>query len=125
MTLLTKTERYVILFLAAGVLLGVGYSYYKEFFGPLRIGAKRDIFRRKPAVREDLDRILKEAKSVDINTASYEELMRLDGIGPVLAKRIIDYRNEHGGFSRKEEIRDVPGMGDKKFEAIKDYLEAE
>lgn len=125
MTLLTKTERYVILFLAAGVLLGVGYSYYKEFFGPLRIDAKRDIFRRKPVVREDLDRILKEAKSVDINTASYEELMRLDGIGPVLAKRIIDYRNEHGGFSRKEEIRDVPGMGDKKFEAIKDYLEAE
>ncbi|MFH0839914.1 MAG: helix-hairpin-helix domain-containing protein [Candidatus Omnitrophota bacterium] len=125
MAFLTKTEKYVIFFLVAGALFGIGYSYYKQFFGPLWIDAKKDTFRRRPAVRKDLDRILEKAKSVNINTASYEELMRLDGIGPVLGNRIIEYRNEHGDFSYKEEIKDVSGMGDKKFEAIKDYLEVE
>ncbi len=124
MSFLTKTEKYVILFLAAGAIFGIGYSYYKEFFGPFRIDAKKE-FRRRPAVKKDLDRILKESKSVNINTATSEELMRLLGIGPVMASRIIEYRNEHGDFLFREDLKKVPGMGEKKFEAIKDYLEVE
>lgn len=124
MTFLTKQEKYVMAFLIAGALLGIGYSYYKEFFGPIRIDAKNDRF-RWPAARRDLDYRLKSVKSVNINTTQYEELMRLDGIGPALAGRIIEYRKEHGDFSYKEEIKDVPGMGEKKFEVIRDYIEVE
>lgn len=125
MAFLTKSEKYVILFLIAGAVLGIGYSYYKEFYPPLKINSKKGQFRPRPVVRKDLDTALKEAKTVNINTASLEELMRLDGVGPVMADRIIEYRNNKGLFSSKEELKEVPGMGEKKFDAIKDYIEVE
>ena len=125
MSFLTKSEKYIILFLIAGAVLGIGYSYYKEFYPPLKIDHKRDAFRPRPIQRKDLDSALKEAKTVNINTASPEELMRLKGVGPVMAGRIIEYRNNKGLFSSKEDLKEVPGMGDKKFDAIRDYIEVE
>lgn len=59
---------------------------------------------------------------IDINTASADLLTSLDGIGPVLAQRIVDYRNSHGGFHSIEEIKNVSGIGDKKFAAIRDRI---
>lgn len=56
---------------------------------------------------------------VDLNTADAETLMELDGIGESLAAAIIEYRNEHP-FTSVEEIKQVKGIGEKKFEAIKD-----
>lgn len=125
MSIFTKTEKYVMTFLIAGAVLGTGYSYYKEFYPPLKIDRKKDEFRPGPVVRKDLDRVLKEAKTVNINTASLKDLMRLEGVGPVMAGRIIEYRNDKGLFSSKEELKEIPGMGDKKFDAIKDYIEVE
>ena len=59
---------------------------------------------------------------VDINTASLDELDTLPGIGPTLAQAIIDYREQNGPFLAIEDIIFVPGIGDAKFEAIKDYI---
>ena len=59
---------------------------------------------------------------ININNASRSELMDLPGIGDVLSGRIIDYRNQHGAFSSIDDIRRVSGIGDKKFEAIKDLI---
>lgn len=56
---------------------------------------------------------------VNINTAGLDELQTLDGIGAVLAQRIIDYRTENGDFISIDEITEVSGIGEKKFEAIK------
>ena len=59
---------------------------------------------------------------VNINTASAEELDALDGVGPATAQKIIDYRTEHGGFKTIDEIKEVPGIGDAKFAAMKDQI---
>jgi competence protein ComEA len=62
------------------------------------------------------------AAVVNINTASLEELDALDGVGPSTAQKIIDYRTEHGGFKTIDEIKEVPGIGDAKFAAMKDSI---
>lgn len=60
---------------------------------------------------------------VNINTASAEEMAdKLNGIGPQLAGRIVDYRNQNGKFKTIDEIKNVSGIGEKRFEQIKDQI---
>ena len=59
---------------------------------------------------------------VELNTASAPLLTRVSGIGPALAKRIIDYRNEHGAFTSRSELLQVPGLGAKTFEQCAGFL---
>ncbi|GIK10847.1 MAG: hypothetical protein JETCAE02_03760 [Anaerolineaceae bacterium] len=59
---------------------------------------------------------------VNINLASLEELSALPGIGPTLAQRIIDYREEYGDFYYIEDIMDVSGIGPATFDNIKDLI---
>jgi competence protein ComEA len=59
---------------------------------------------------------------ININTASLEELDTLPGIGPTIAQRIIDYREQNGAFSTIEEIMDVSGIGPATFDNIKDLI---
>ena len=58
-------------------------------------------------------------KKININTATEQELESLKGIGPATAKNIIRYREEYGGFSSIEEIKNVKRIGEKIFEKIK------
>ena len=59
---------------------------------------------------------------VNINTATAAQLETLPGIGPVLAGRIIAYREEHGGFRAVEELTKIKGIGTAKVEAILDLI---
>lgn len=60
---------------------------------------------------------------VNINRATAQEIEdKLSGIGPVLAQRIVDYREEHGLFRQAEDLKKVGGIGDKKYEDIKDDI---
>ena len=59
---------------------------------------------------------------ININTASQEELDTLPGIGPSIASKIIDYREENGKFNSIEEIKEVSGIGDAKYDKIKDSI---
>jgi comEA protein len=62
------------------------------------------------------------AGRVDINRAGLEALQSLPGIGPSTAARIMEYRTVNGPFARIEDIMNVPSIGAKKFEKIKPYL---
>ncbi len=59
---------------------------------------------------------------ININKATKEELQTLQGIGESTAQKIIDYREQNGNFKQIEDIKNVPGIGDAKFEAIKDSI---
>ncbi|MFQ5881020.1 MAG: ComEA family DNA-binding protein [Candidatus Methylomirabilales bacterium] len=64
-------------------------------------------------------------ETININTASREELTRLNGVGPAYADRIIEYREQHGRFQRPEEIMRVKGIGRKIWETNRDIITVE
>ena len=64
----------------------------------------------------------KENAIVNINKATKEQLQTLNGIGESMANKIIQYRKENGGFENIEDIKNVPGIGDAKFNGIKDNI---
>lgn len=59
---------------------------------------------------------------VEINTANQEELELLPGIGSTRAQSIIEYRQNQGGFTSKEQIQDVPGIGEGIYQQIKELI---
>lgn len=59
---------------------------------------------------------------VNINTAGSEELQTLNGVGPGIAQRILDYRTANGSFRSVEDIKNVNGIGDKTYEKLKDHI---
>ena len=61
-------------------------------------------------------------KSININTAGINELVQLPGIGEKTAEKIIQLRNERGKFRRVDELMDVKGIGEVKFNKIKKFL---
>ena len=62
------------------------------------------------------------SEKININTANLAMLQTLSGIGPVLSERIIEYRNQNGLFGVIDDIKDVSGIGEKKFEGIKELI---
>ena len=68
---------------------------------------------------------LKEGTLINLNTASVGELISLSGIGESLSKRIISFREENGKFEKIEDIMKVPGIGEQKFNNIKNYITVE
>jgi len=63
-----------------------------------------------------------DSQSVDVNHADSTALVSLPGIGPIIAKKIIDYRTSHGPFPDMKSLKKVSGIGEKKFAKILPYL---
>jgi competence protein ComEA len=61
-------------------------------------------------------------EKIDINVATPEELVSLPGIGPVLAGRIVEYREDIGRFTTPSEIIEVKGIGEGKYRMIEEYI---
>ena len=59
---------------------------------------------------------------ININTAKQEELTQITGIGESTAKKIIEYRTQNGKFKSIEDIKNIPGIGDSKFNAMKEEI---
>lgn len=89
---------------------------------------ERDAFIEESVVREENvfysepQQLAESADKININTADREELAKLHGIGESLADRIIGYRQSHGGFGATEEIMNVPGISESKFDDIKEDI---
>ena len=61
-------------------------------------------------------------KTININKAGTEELQNLNGIGAGLSKNIVEYREENGKFKQIEDLMNVPGIGENKFNKIKEQI---
>ncbi len=116
---LTRYEKGIIVFLAASIVLGYGLVYFQKINSKLPSPISQSLYsyqKKLPALPG------RTAFVININKADYRDLIRLSGIGPVLAQRIIDYRSRSGTFKRIEEIKNVSGIGNKKFIQIKEFL---
>ena len=79
----------------------------------------------QPALKRGLDDVVVSCVNgvgVEVNTASKELLTYISGLGPQLAKKIIEFRNDHGPFKSREEFRKVPRLGPKAFEQAAGFL---
>jgi len=103
---LTPQERRVILFLITIALVGLGIEFIVKINSPLKVIVN---------AYQDLGKI-------NLNSADKEQLMSLFGIGEKLAQRIIDYRAKVEGFKEMDELKNIKGISDDKYEKIKDFL---
>ena len=121
---MTKPERGFLVLFSVLLLAGAVLLYIKQ------TRPRPDIIIVKGGVKEErslkeVKEALKEARVVDINTATMEELQTIPGIGESYAARIIEYRNAHGGFEYESDLLNVEGIGEKKLEKIKEYIRIE
>jgi len=63
--------------------------------------------------------------ALNLNTATIQQLDALPGIGPVLAQRIVEFREKRGGFRRVEELLAVPGISERKWQTLRKLVEVE
>ncbi|PIU41805.1 MAG: hypothetical protein COS99_03265 [Candidatus Omnitrophica bacterium CG07_land_8_20_14_0_80_42_15] len=115
---MTKYEKYILIFLVLIALIGMGFLFYQKATNrsPLEIFNMNE-----PGIKSQTGQL----SIVNINTAREDELAALKGIGPKLAARIIEYRKANGYFSIKEDLKKVKGIGQHKFEEIKEFIKTE
>jgi len=98
----------------------------KLFF--VGILATTALFAGEPQEKESVKKPTEQVKveqaqtTVNINTATLEQLVALPRIGPAIAQRIIDFRTEHGPFKKLEDLMNVRGIGAKTFENLKPLI---
>ncbi len=61
-------------------------------------------------------------EKINVNTATLEQLQTLPGVGPAIAKSIVEYRSKVGKFTKIEDLLNVKGIGEKKFQRMKERL---
>jgi competence protein ComEA len=82
-------------------------------------GASPATFAQQPAPAQESADAPRSASTVNINTATAEQLAALPGIGPKTAERILEYRQKNGSFKKIEELMNVKGIGEKSFLKLK------
>ena len=106
---LIPQERKVILFLIGVALAGIGINFTLK----INSRAEKLIALDTPEIR------------MDINRVSLEDLLRTKAMTEKLAKKLIDYRNEHGAFSTLEQIKEIKGIGECRYKKLEEFFFAE
>jgi competence protein ComEA len=110
---LTVQEKKVIIALSAFAVLGLAVLAYRTYFARPKLQVIHS---------SDYKKTVESRSAVNINTADVSGLETLPGIGPKLAKEIAEYRTGHGLFLLKEDLRKVKGIGQDKFDRIRDLI---
>ncbi len=140
----THNEAAVIVFLSVIIVAGSILSELRSRNSSPRRDVRTayettdSVFARRAALAEDAgtdaaapevnatpDDLTAQTVLVNLNTASEQELTTLPGIGPVTAKRIIRYREDHGPFRKADQLMQVKSIGEKKFEHIRQFITVE
>jgi len=117
---LTKSEKcaVIICLVFLALILGFALGQGKQEAG--FVVTESAFTAEKPV--SDVGTAVPTAERVNLNTADAAALESLEGIGPVLAERIIEYRETQGEFKKIEDITKVRGIGASVFEDIRDYI---
>lgn len=118
---LTKTE-WLLLALAAAFLLALALLYREA--ADTAAGVGYTITTQRGSALPAVPELPAPRGPVDINTADLDELQTLDGIGPALAGRIIEYREAHGPFQSVEVLLEVKGIGEATLEQFREDVTA-
>ncbi|MBQ9264625.1 MAG: ComEA family DNA-binding protein [Clostridia bacterium] len=112
----------LFLYVSLGLIAGLMLSALAEYGLSLRrpsipiTPVPSPVLSRASSTEENLPTRL------NLNTATWEELRMLPGIGDTYARAILDYRDAHGRFFFIEELMNIPGIGSKRFEKVKDRV---
>lgn len=118
----TRNEQKIVLFLGVVFLAGAGIKAYRALTAapaepPFEYRQSDSVFTARTNAAKTP--AAAHAPVLDLNTATHAQLMALPGIGPKLADRIIAYRAAHKRFTRVNEVKNISGIGNVKFERIR------
>ncbi|RKY42109.1 MAG: helix-hairpin-helix domain-containing protein [Candidatus Makaraimicrobium thalassicum] len=118
---LTRPEKLVLIILSLLLFIGAAALHWRRSRPFEKIVVAENGVRKELTLKQ-VEGLLREKRKININTASFNELTLIPGIGRVLASRIIEYRNSCGTFYHESDLLDVEGIGEKKLEKMKDFL---
>ena len=134
----SKTEKIIVSLLIISFLIGAGVNLYKNLWrGNQKLSLyetelndfEKDIaiILQKDSIKQTLNskiakKIDQKKLSIDVNKATKKEFEQLPCIGPVIAQRIIDYREQIGRFKTLDELLNIKGIGNKTFNKFKLYI---
>lgn len=131
----TKNEQKVFLFLSIVFLSGVAIKIYKTYVVSPKV--PEFDYARSDSIFLERSKLLisgdsagtgisqKVFRKINVNRATKTELMTLPGVGETTAERILLYRDESGSFKSIHDLKKVKGIGEKKFEKLKPYIEVQ
>lgn len=131
-----RRELWLLLFLAVSLGVGLAVREFRTGFPELADQLERlDAEESPPGASDSAAKGIQPQRPVklsetkvradgrlDLNRASLAELQQLPGIGPTVAQRIVEARERRGRFAAPEDLMQVPGIGKKKFEAIRNLV---
>ena len=141
MTVLTQKERFVFQFLIISVAIGLSVgtiqkTYFKPDFSEkieneiaefkslsIDIDKSKLNYTQENLSKSDDIKPKISVKSLDVNTASKNDLMTLPKIGPVTAEKIIQYRDDFGPFKSIEDLLKIKGIGQKTLDQLKPFIQ--
>lgn len=119
---MTAQEKRVLIALSIFAILGLAVLGYKNYVARPQF---KVVSSQLKSDGVDYEALIREKRTVNINTADVNVLEALPNIGPKLAREIVDYRTDHGLFVLKEDLLKVRGIGPNKFDGIKDLITLE
>ena len=99
------------------LLVGLIIKYAPDFERPQYVAYTETESEAEPLITRSIENKI---SRIGINSATYEDLLTISGIGPSYAKKILEYRDKKGTIVRFEDLLEIDGIGDKKLEQIKE-----